>query len=225
MFLISCGNTHSQIIENIGASQFQILIKKEDGILLDVRTPQEFYSGHIQDATNIDFYAADFTEKLKIVRKDILIYVYCRSGGRSSAAARKMEELGFTKVYNLVGGIGAWDSANYPKVKSKERKKSSQPIFTISEIDNILTTNELVLISFSTQWCVPCRKMKPVIQEIQKENPNVKVLVIDVDVNKKLIEKWQIEGVPVFIIFKNTIDVFRHVGIISKQELLEQLNE
>ena len=156
--LISCGNTNSQIIENIEALQFQTLINKEDGIILDVRTSQEFHSGHIKDATNIDFYADDFIDKLKIVRKDIPIYVYCRSGGRSSSSASKMEKLGFTKVYNLVGGIGSWDSANYKTVKSKEAKRSIQPTFTFSEMDNILKTNETVLMAFSTEWCVPCKK-------------------------------------------------------------------
>jgi rhodanese-related sulfurtransferase len=178
--LISCGNTNAQIIENIEAPQFQSLTNKENGIIIDVRTPEEFCSGHIKDATNIDFYSDKFIEKLRIVRKDVPIYVYCRSGGRSSSAANKMEELGFTKVYNLVGGIGAWDSENYPTIKSKEENLSSQPTFTVLEIE--------------------------------------------ADVNKELIKKHQIKGVPVFIVFKNSKEVFRHVGVVSKEELLKQLN-
>jgi len=222
-FFISCENINSQIIENIGVEQFQTLIYKVDGIIIDVRTLQEFSSGHIKDATNIDFYADDFNDKLKIVRKDVPIYVYCRSGGRSSLAASKMEKLGFTKVYNLVGGIGAWDSANYITIKSKERKELSNPTFTVAEIRNVLRANEIVLIDFSTQWCVPCKKMKPVIKEIQKENLNIKVLFIDADVNKELIQQYQIKGVPVFIVFKNAKEVFRYVGIISKKELLKTI--
>ena len=66
--------------------------------------------------------------------------------------------------------------------------------------------------------------MRPVIQEIQKEQINVKVLFIDADINKDLVVRHQIEGVPVFIIFKNGEEVFRHIGIISKSELLAQLN-
>ena len=50
-----CSNTNSQIIENINASQFETLIKTQDGIILDVRTSQEFYSGHISEATNLDY--------------------------------------------------------------------------------------------------------------------------------------------------------------------------
>ena len=48
-------------------------------------------SGHISDATNIDYYSSDFKEKLDLVNKDVPILVYCRSGGRSSRAANIMQ--------------------------------------------------------------------------------------------------------------------------------------
>ena len=70
-------------------------------------------SGHISDATNIDYYSSDFKEKLDLVKKDVPILVYCRSGGRSSRAANIMQSLGFTEVYNLSGGIGAWKDSGF----------------------------------------------------------------------------------------------------------------
>lgn len=223
LLLFSCKNINSQIIEDVGVAQFQLLVNNHKGIIIDVRTPQEFSSGHIKDATNINFYADEFMDKLKILRKDIPIYVYCRSGGRSSAAANKMEELGFTKVYNLIGGVGAWKSANNVIIKSEISKKVNHPTFSLLEIQNILHDHKLVLIDFNTQWCVPCIKMKSVIEEIQKEKPNLEVLYIDADVNKELITRYQIKGVPTFMIFKNNQEVFRHVGMISKLDLLAEL--
>jgi len=223
MFLFSCGNTNSQIIEDVNTENFHQLIEKGDGIIIDVRTSQEFNSGHIIDATNIDFYSDDFTDKLKIVRKDVPIYVYCRSGGRSSSAADKMEKLGFTKVYNMIGGIGSWQSEGYETIKSKEVETTNQPKFTETQLNKILSNNKTVLIDFSTQWCVPCKKMKPIIEDIQRENPNVKVLFIDADANKELVKKYQIKGVPVFIVFKNGEEYFRKVGFCNKEELTNQL--
>ena len=224
MFLFSCGNTNSQIIEDVNTEIFHQLIEKGDGIIIDVRTSQEFNSGHIIDATNIDFYSDDFTDKLKIVRKDVPIYVYCRSGGRSSSAANKMENLGFTKVYNLLGGIGSWQSEGYETIKSKEGKISNSfAKFTETQLNEILNNNKTVLIDFSTQWCVPCKKMKPIIEDIQRENTNVKVLFIDADANKELVKKYQIKGVPVFIVFKNGEESFRKVGLCNKEELTNQL--
>jgi len=223
VFLFSCVNINSQITEDINAEKFHQLIGKGDGIIIDVRTSQEFNSGHIIDATNIDFYSEDFTEKLKIVRKDVPIYVYCRSGGRSSSAANKMEKLGFTKVYNMLGGIGSWQSKGYATIKSIEGKTTNQPKFTETQLNEILSNNKTVLIDFSTQWCVPCKKMKPIIEDIQRENPNVKVLFIDADANKGLVNKYSINGVPVFIIFKNGEESFRKIGLSTKEELTNQL--
>ena len=70
--LISCNNIQSQITENISAAQFYNLSNEQTGIIIDVRTPQEFSSGHIKEASNIDFYSDEFKNKLKIIRKDIL---------------------------------------------------------------------------------------------------------------------------------------------------------
>ena len=222
-FLFSCGNTNSQIIEDVNAENFHQLIEKGDGIIIDVRTSQEFNSGHIIDATNIDFYSEDFSDKLQIIRKDIPIYVYCRSGGRSSSAANKMEKLGFTKVYNMLGGIGSWQSEGYATIESKGGKFLKQPKFTETQLNEILSNNKTVLIDFSTQWCVPCKKMKPIIEDIQRENPNVKVLFIDADANKELVKKYQVKGVPVLIIFRNGQEFFRKIGLITKEELTNQL--
>ena len=135
-----------------------------------------------------------------------------------------MASLGFVKVYNLLGGIVAWNTENYITTSSKESTIVKSPNFTNAEIENIFKNNELVLIDFSTEWCVPCKKMKPVIQEIQKENLNVKVIHIDADDHQELIKKYQIKGVPVFMVFKNGKEIFKHVGIISKEALLKQLN-
>ena len=212
-----------KVLEDVNTENFQQLIEKGDGIIIDVRTSQEFNSGHIIDATNIDFSSDDFTDKLKIVRKDIPIYVYCRSGGRSSSAADKMEKLGFTEVYNLLGGIGSWQSEGYKTIKSKKVETTTQPKFTETQLNKILSNHKTVLIDFSTQWCVPCKKMKPIIQEIQRENTNVKVLFIDADANKELVKKYQIKGVPVFIVFKNSEESFRKVGLCNKEELTNQL--
>jgi len=212
-----------KIIEDVNAEKFHQLIEKEGGMIVDVRTSKEFNSAHITDATNIDFYSEDFLDKLNIVRKDVPIYVYCRSGGRSSSASNEMEKLGFTKVYNLLGGIGSWQSLGYEIVSSTEGKISKQPKITETQLNKILDNNKTVLLAFNTQWCVPCKKMKPIIEEIQKENLHVKIVFVDADINKSLVKKYQIDGIPVFIVFRDSEEYFRQIGITSKQELVNQL--
>lgn len=223
--LISCANntTSSQVVKHIEAKVFKTSIANEESIILDVRTSQEFKSGHINQATNIDFYGAEFKEKLSLVNKNVPVYVYCRSGNRSGKTAAIMESLGFKEVYNLIGGIGAWTGNNFKVVKNKSVKTVPQPSFTKQQLNSVINSNELVLIDFSTQWCVPCKKMKPIVTEIKQENKDVEVLFVDVDANKDLAKEYAVQSVPVFLVFKNGKEIFRHTGIIEKNELIKQL--
>jgi len=91
--------------------------EKENFILLDVRTPEEFEAGHLGGAVNLDFYGADFRKSLAQLDTGNIYLVYCRSGNRSSTALGIMEELGFKEAYNLLGGIIAWEGEGFPVVK------------------------------------------------------------------------------------------------------------
>jgi rhodanese-related sulfurtransferase len=97
------------------------LIRKNAGnpdfIILDVRTPDEFKSGHIADAINIDYYAPDFQTNIGELDKNKQYLVYCRTGIRAAAAVRLMTELGFKEVQNLAGGIVQWMQDVYPTVQ------------------------------------------------------------------------------------------------------------
>ena len=96
------------IQQNEGNPDFQII---------DVRTPQEFDEGHIENAIMIDFYAEDFREKIGRLDKEKAYFVYCRSGNRSGQAVDIMRELGFQEVYNLSAGIREWTGQGFPVVK------------------------------------------------------------------------------------------------------------
>ena len=120
--LVSCGNAQestSAVIENVTPETFEKAINNGDVTLLDVRTEKEVHEGHIEGSTNLDFYGAGFDQSLTTLNKEAPVYVYCRSGGRSYKTAEKLEALGFRKVYNLDGGIGAWEKAG-KKIVSNE---------------------------------------------------------------------------------------------------------
>ena len=104
-------NTQQVINKDVNVADFAALVAKGEGLLLDVRTNQEFAAGHLEGATQIDFYSADFKEKIQQLDPETPVYVYCRSGGRSGQTAKLMKELGFKEVYNLEGGIGAWQGS------------------------------------------------------------------------------------------------------------------
>ena len=82
--------------------------------LIDVRTRQEFESGHIAGALNWDIENGDFKRNLPSLDKNRQVLVYCTVGGRSATAASLLQEAGFAQVLDLKGGIKAWKAAGLP---------------------------------------------------------------------------------------------------------------
>jgi len=85
-------------------------------VVLDVRTPEEFQSERLEGAIMIDYYSAEFTARINELDRDTPYVVYCRSGNRSRSAVNIMEELGFTDVSEVRGGINAWVQDGQPVV-------------------------------------------------------------------------------------------------------------
>lgn len=76
-------------------------------ILVDVRTPEEYQAGHLENARNINWYDKNFSEQFASISKDETIYVYCKKGGRSAKAQQVLDSLGYKNVVNLEGGYDA----------------------------------------------------------------------------------------------------------------------
>jgi rhodanese-related sulfurtransferase len=87
--------------------------------LVDVRTPSEYAESHLPDAILIDIKATDFdTLIIQQLDRSRPVFVYCRSGKRSLDAARILEEKKFSIVYNLKGGIIAWEETGKTVIKN-----------------------------------------------------------------------------------------------------------
>lgn len=96
---------------SLNATDFAAAAKLPDTVLLDVRTPEEFAAGRLPGAVNVDVEAADFGQKIATLDKTKSYAVYCRSANRSKVAMTMMQQVGFTKLFDLEGGINAWKSA------------------------------------------------------------------------------------------------------------------
>jgi len=95
--------------KTVTQKKFQRLMTKKNTVLLDVRTTEEYKSGHIPGSLQIDVLnAADFKKQVASFDKNKKYLLYCRSGKRSSSAKVLMEEMGFTKLYDLDGGFSKW---------------------------------------------------------------------------------------------------------------------
>ena len=113
--LAGCSSATSAAVETVGPTAAAEIIETDTGeIVLDIRTPDEYDQGIIEGAINIDFYDDDFAVQLDALDKDAHYVVYCNSGNRSGQANSIFEDLGFTDVTEIAGGITAWYAEGLP---------------------------------------------------------------------------------------------------------------
>lgn len=96
-------------IHLVSPSEANDLITEKAPLVIDVRTPKEFASGHIANSVNLplDELSAESAERI-IGAKDRQFIVYCKSGMRSSIACGMLVEMGYSAVYDLAGGLDGW---------------------------------------------------------------------------------------------------------------------
>lgn len=104
-------------VRHTDAKQAAKLVATNAVIVLDIRTPDEFADGHIAGATNIDFMAGDFAERLARLDREKSYLLHCASGRRSTNSLPQFSKLGFTNLIHLDGGFKAWQAAGNPVVK------------------------------------------------------------------------------------------------------------
>jgi rhodanese-related sulfurtransferase len=117
-FLQSCQSQTAS--GTVDAKTFQQKLNEtKDKVILDVRTPEEYAEGYIDQAVLMNYYDDSFESGLKKLDKNKTYFVYCAAGGRSHSALEDMQKAGFTKVIELGGGITAWKANKLPLVKPK----------------------------------------------------------------------------------------------------------
>lgn len=143
-------NNTETIYKQLTALQCDSLIKANETnpnfVILDVRTPTEWNSGHLLGSINRSTYLNDFEAQLDALPKHKLFLLHCQSGGRSASTFTKIQNLGFSEVYEMKGGLNAWNIAGLPKTTTSEPKLmlvSSNEILTggISDTVKITVTN------------------------------------------------------------------------------------
>lgn len=107
----------SNLVRHAKAQEAASLLATNQITILDIRTPNEFASGHIAGATNINYLSADFSDCLAQLDRSKSYLLHCAAGGRSTNALPKLARLGFTNIIHLDGGLKAWQAAGNPVVK------------------------------------------------------------------------------------------------------------
>ena len=217
--ILSCNGQTSKNIQTIAPEAFAKKINETPKAqILDVRTPQEFAAGHLDNAVNIDWLGDGFVANAEKLDKSKPVFVYCKTNNRSPQAAAKLEELGFKTIYNLQGGLLKWDADGFSKPTDRIIGVCSQ------EYAELLNTDKKVLIDFNAKWCAPCKKMAPYLDKMQKEMADKVVIIrLDADENKTLISEMKIDELPTLILYENKEIKWKHSGYISEEDLKKQL--
>lgn len=218
LLAISCTSVAQKT--DLHVAQFKNGMAKPDVQILDVRTQGEYYSGHLKGAFLADWTQPKvFEERVKSLDKNKPVYVYCLSGGRSSAAADKLRQDGFKEVYNMEGGMMVWKGAQMPVEGITSAKK-----ITMEEYLSRIPSSKTVLVDIGAVWCPPCKIMEPVIKDlVQGKQADFVLLNIDGGAQEKLATDLHADAFPTFIIYKNGKETWRQSGVVSKEILLQQL--
>jgi thioredoxin 1 len=197
-------------------------VSDKNSVIIDVRTPEEYESGHITNSVNVDYNAPDFGTNAAKISKEKTVYIYCRSGARSARAATMMRAQGY-KVIELQGGIIRWEEAGLP-VQTGGYVEPSNSGMNQQQFDALLNTSKLVLVDFNAAWCGPCKRMEPFLKQLSKEmSSTLDIVRIDVDDNPDIASSKGIEALPTFHAYRDGRLVWQGVGYMSKEDLQKKL--
>ncbi len=215
--LIACNTPAGS--SNLSVADFEKAIAKNNIQLLDVRTTQEYQSGHLKNALQADWNnTSSFQERVAALNKTVPVYTYCLSGARSNAATEWLNANGF-KAFNMDGGLRAWQQEG----KTVEQLNPAKQI-SLQEYLAQIPADKTVLVDFSAEWCPPCKKMIPTMDSLVNLHGSQFVLVkIDGAVQTAICNEMKIENFPTFVVYKEGKEVWRNSGILSMEALLQHL--
>lgn len=96
----------------------------------------------------------------------------------------------------------------------------------MEKFETLIQSKSPVLVDFFAEWCGPCKTMKPVLEEVKGQlGEKARIVKIDVDKFEELADKYRIQSVPTFILFKNGESLWRHSGMIQGKELKEVIEQ
>ncbi len=101
-----------------------------------------------------------------------------------------------------------------------------QKVDTSNFQTEVIESDKITIVDFYADWCGPCRKLSPIIEEIEQElNDKVKFTKINTDENIEIAQKYQISGIPTLLVFKNGTLAERMVGPMPKSSIITNIEK
>lgn len=89
----------------------------------------------------------------------------------------------------------------------------------------VLKDEKIVVVDFFAQWCGPCKMLSPVLEEVQEEMKNIKIVKVDIDENPETAAEHGVTNIPTVKIFKNGKEITTRVGFLPKQQLIDMISK
>ncbi|MTI30486.1 thioredoxin family protein [Xanthovirga aplysinae] len=105
------------------------------------------------------------------------------------------------------------------KLFSEKDKGSSIQVMNSGNIDSILKKEKLVLIDFWAEWCGPCVMMNSTLQEFAENSENICIAKVNADFNRSIMSRFNVRGIPQFVLIKNGEEIKRHAGPMTLSDL------
>lgn len=219
-WLASC-SAQSGDVTHLPPLEFQKILNDNQVQLIDVRTPEEFAAGHLTGARNMDMQHVGFEQMISVLDTNRLVALYCLAGARSNQAAQFMRKKGFTKLYDLKGGLNAWNHEHLPVEGQR-----LEPMMTMADFLQLLPDSGWALVDFSAEWCKPCQQLKPVLAQFEKTySSRVQVIRIDVDKEKSLSESVPVDEIPLLVLYHGDSTIWRGVGFMEFEALKAEVDK
>lgn len=225
VFFVSCAQNNSSDTEKVqepttvSVNDFKAAIDKGGVQILDVRTAAEFRSGYLQNALQADWTNKDeFNKRILSLDKNIPIYIYCQSGGRSASAQYYLLQQGY-KVINMEGGMSNWKMNGLPVIGASVKAQ-----MRVEDLSKVIASNEFTLVDVGAEWCPPCRKMKPVIDSLKQDKSlHFYFIAVDGGNDMDVMDHLKAIDLPTFIVYKKGVEVWRKNGIVAIEEFKKVL--
>jgi len=216
---LSC-RLNGQTEHAVSPGEFETLLKGGGNFqVLDVRTAEEYKTGYLKSALQANWLnKKEFADRTKHLDPAKPVYIYCASGVRSAEAAKVLRKKGFS-VTELAGGLNAW--------KKEDRAVENMEVIrqmNSTDYQQLIGSSEVVLVDAGAAWCPPCRKMEPILSQLERDLPGkFKLAKIDAGIHTDLMKQLKVDALPHFFIYKKGQLVWQQQGLVTLEELKSQL--
>lgn len=164
-------------------------------------------------------------DKIKII---VLLLIFIILLFLSNNILNKQENKSANKVENIINTDEETNIDNNleqnNKINNLEEENMSENVLEVTSENfekEVLESEKTVLVDFYAEWCGPCKRLSPIVEEVAKEEEEVKFIKMNIDNCEDIAIEYQVMSIPTLVVMKNGKEANRSVGLIDKEQVKE----